>query len=421
LKQLKTVLQFEYNSYIKNKVFLILTALLAAAVIIGINAPNISNLIDSFRSGDAYEDGATSPSDEARDRAIIYDPLGHFTNQILNDFFPNTYFVRPGYFDADTFEEKIASGEYEFALSVRGLDYTLIRSSGGIFDFSLHVVPGMVRHVYQTRAYEEFGLEQDQITRVQDASPRGAYITVGRDLMQTFWVGYVMLILLYMTIQFYGQFVMTSVVTEKSSKAMELLITSVKPIHLMFGKVFGSGLAGLTQLILLLVSAVAMFQLTASQWEEFSPTVAGILGLSLTFDIVAYALIFFVLGFFMFAFLYAGFGSTVSRMEDANKVIMVPMMLFMASFFIAMFGGMNDPESTFYVAASFIPFLSPMVMFMRICLTGVPMVQILIAIAINVVSVIGVGILCAKIYRAGVLMYGKPMSVIEIFKQLVKA
>jgi len=108
-------------------------------------------------------------------------------------------------------------------------------------------------------------------------------------------------------------------------------------------------------------------------------------------------------------------------LEDASKVVMIPMMLFAASFFIAMFVGQTAPESTFFVVSSFVPFLSPMIMFMRVCLQLAPMHEIAIAVGINFVSVILVGILCAKIYRAGVLMYGKPPSMIEIFKQMIKA
>ena len=423
LKQFKTVLKFEYNSYIKNKAFIVITLLFAAVIIIGMNAPHIVDFVDSIRSGDAvyYEDGQPIISGTRR-TAAIHDPLGHFDDELLSGFFPNYSFARYASFDVDAFEAKVADGQYEFALSVGGLEYILVQESSGMFDFSLLNVPGMVRHVYVDNLYREFGLDDAQINRIHnETNPVPHNVFVGRDLMQTFWVGYVMLLLLYMTIQFYGQFVMTSVITEKSSKAMELLITSVKPVHLMFGKVLGSGLAGLTQLVIFLASAVAIFQLTSSQWYEFSPAVYSVLGLSLNFEILAFALIFFILGFFIFAFLFAGFGSTVSRLEDAQKVVMMPLMLFIGSFFLAMFGGMSAPTSTFYVAASFIPFLSPLVMFMRICLVGVPMIQIVIAIAINIISIIGVGIFCAKIYRAGVLMYGKPMSIAEMFKQLIKA
>ena len=428
MKQLKTVLKFEYNSYIKNKAFIVITLLFAAVIIIGMNAPGIVDLVDSMRSSGTvyYEDGQPVISGVGRD-AAIYDPLEHFSNELLRGFFPNYNFERLNSFDIEHLESRVADGTFEFALAVNGIEYTLVQTSGGMFDFTLLAVPGMVRNVYIENLYSEFGLVNEQIERIHFANPSGTYVLVGRDMAQTFWVGYVMLILLFMTIQFYGQFVMTSVVTEKSSKAMELLITSVKPVHLMFGKVLGSGLAGLTQLVVFLVSAVVIFQLTSSQWYEFSPMVYSLLGMSLNFEILAFALIFFLLGFFMFSFLFAGFGSTVSRLEDAQKVAMAPLLLFMASFFIAMFVGMSAPESTFYVVASFVPFLSPLVMFMRICLVGVgygyglSMIEVIIAIVINIVSIVAVGVLCAKIYRAGVLMYGKPMSIIEIFKQLIKA
>jgi ABC-2 type transport system permease protein len=425
LSQLKTVLKFEYNAYIKNKVFIIITVIFASVIILGINAPNIVNLIDSVSaeaSDDGYGQQVDQPNVTSFRRAAIHDPLGDYDAETLNGFMPNFRFTYYDSFDKERFEELVGDGEYVFVLSVHGLDYTVIESGGtGMFDFTVMNIPNMIKLVYQNKMYGEFGLDDEQIMRIHTANPAGTHIFVGRDLMQTFWVGYAMLILLYISVQFYGQFVATSVVTEKSSKTMELLVTSVKPVHLMFGKVLGSGLAGLTQMVVFLVSAFLMFSLTLNQWEDFSPAVAAILSLSLNLEIIVYALLFFVLAFFKFAFLFAAFASVTSRMEDVGKVIMMPLILFIASFFIAMFVGMSAPTSTFYIAASFIPFLSPMVMFMRICLTGVPVYQILIAVGINAAFIVLIGIMCAKIYRAGVLMYGKPMSLKEIAKQLIKA
>ena len=427
MNQLKTVLKFEYNSYVRTKIFMIITALLVAAVVIAINIPNISNVIDSFRGDSEYEEGQHAGGylvTEFTNYAAVYDPEGYFTQETLNRVFPFHALVPLTEFDVYDLKERIVDGEFEFALRIDGRNYEFVeRGGGGVFAIPIAMqITELVRFAYQERMAAGFGLESYEFNQISRVTPsRVNHHSALADTGLTFMIGYVMLMLLFISIQFYGQGVMTSVVTEKSSKAMEVLITSVKPLQLMFGKVLGTGLAGLTQLGLFLVAAFVAFQLTMSQWEEFAPFVANIMSMSLTFEFIAFAIIFFILAFFIFAFLFAGFGSTVSRLEDVNKVIMIPYLLFMASFMIAMFGGQMAPDSTFFVVSSFVPFLSPLVMFMRYAMQIVPIYQVWIAIGINTVSVIAMGFLCAKIYRAGVLMYGKPPSFMEIIKQLAKA
>jgi ABC-2 type transport system permease protein len=436
LSQFKTVLKFEYFAYVKNKVFIIITAAVAAIIILGINVPNIRNLFGSSgdteitESGQGGESSASRAESHATRRAAIHDPLNHYDDALLGNFFRDFRFTRYDGFDAEYQREKVQSEQYEFALSVSGKDYILIENTGGrgmmSFDTTSQDIFRMILITYQRNLILGYGLDETQAAQIQYAAPERHRIDgdrIGVDVAQTFWVGYVMLILLYMSVQFYGQFVATSVVTEKSSKTMELLVTSVKPIHLMFGKVLGSGFAGLTQLCVFLLSAFVMISLTIDQWDLFSPEMADLLRQSFTIEIILYAILFFILAFVKFSFLFAAFASTISRTEDVGKVITVPLILFIASFFIAMFFGMADHTSSFYVTASFIPFLSPLIMFMRICITGVgvPMAQVLLSVGINVATIVLVGILSAKIYRAGVLMYGKPMSVVEMFKQLRKA
>jgi ABC-2 type transport system permease protein len=422
LKQLRTVLAFEYGSYIKSKVFIIITAVLTLAIITAINIPNIRNFVDSFSSSEAEGEGGGGAFAGERKRAAISDPNGQYPSDLVRSFFPEFQFNwREDFSDEDALTAKIESGEYAFAVKIDGLNYTLYEAGIGLYSPLSGRVYNMVETVYRDNLLTEFGLTADEIDEYRMAIPIANIITVGKDMSESFWVGYAMLFLLYLTMTMYGQYVIVSVVTEKSSKTMELLITSVKPVYLMFGKVLGSGLAGLTQLCAVLGAAFVTFKLTEDTWKESMPMVESILGMSLKAETILLALLFFVLGFFIFAFLYAAFGSTVSRMEDANKVIMVPMLLFVASFIVAMIGGMSAPGSAFYITCSYMPFLSPLVMFMRICITEVHYTEIINAVAINVVSIILAGIICAKIYRAGVLMYGKPMKLVEMVKTLIKA
>lgn len=416
MKQLKNVLKFEYITYLKSKAFIGITIFLMAVIIILTNIPTFKKAYDIVTNN---SEKASDTADE-RKIAVLFDPQNDYSDETLKEYFPQYDWVKVDEFVVSEIEENITSGEYAFGLAIDGLKYTRYQKGTDAMFGSVYGIDDMIQNVYRNKLLLTQGLSQAEIDAVNSVKAEGDFVSLGKDLRQSYWVGYAMLMLLYMTIIMYGQQVMVSVITEKSSKTMELLITSVKPVYLVFGKVFGAGLAGLTQLCAIIITAVVSLGLTSPLWVEFSPMVAEVTSLTATTGIFLYALLFFVLGFFIFAFLYAAFASTVSRMEDASKVTMVPMLLFVAAFLVAMLS-MSNPGAAYVTVCSFVPFLSPLVMFMRICVTDVPFYQILTAIVINILSIIAAGIMSGKIYKVGVLMYGKPPKLTDIFKYIIKA
>ena len=138
-------------------------------------------------------------------------------------------------------------------------------------------------------------------------------------------------------------------------------------------------------------------------------------------ELLIFMLVFFILGFVIYAFLFGAVGSTVSKLEDINTAVMPITMLFVIAFMVVMFSlAGNSVDTPVMVVCSYIPFTSPMAMFTRIAMSTVPWYEIAISIAILVASVIGVGVLSAKIYRVGVLMYGnapKPKDLIKALKR----
>ena len=139
-------------------------------------------------------------------------------------------------------------------------------------------------------------------------------------------------------------------------------------------------------------------------------------------DLLIYMLIFFVLGFFIYAFLFGAIGSTASKVEDINTSVMPLTLLFVAGFLVVMFsmqGGSVD--SLLMRICSYVPFTSPMAMFTRIAMSTVPFYEIALSIAVLIISVIGVGVVSAKIYRVGVLLYGTKPKISAIIKAIRKA
>jgi ABC-2 type transport system permease protein len=133
-------------------------------------------------------------------------------------------------------------------------------------------------------------------------------------------------------------------------------------------------------------------------------------------------LIFFVLGFLIYAFMFGAVGSTASRLEDINTSVMPITIIFIVAFFVVMTSmSSGDVDNTLMTVCSYIPFTSPMAMFTRIAMSTVPLYEIVISIAILIASTAGIGVLSAKIYRVGVLLYGTPPKITAILKTVWKA
>jgi ABC-2 type transport system permease protein len=225
---------------------------------------------------------------------------------------------------------------------------------------------------------------------------------------------YAILILLFMSVMITGQLIATEITAEKSSRVMEIIVTSVSPLKQMFGKVLGVFFVGLLQLVLLVGAAIVNMNLSQNRDAIKS---LGIDFSTIDPAMILYALLFYLAGFFLYAMLFAAVGSIVSRTEDLGQAVMPITMLSLAGFYIAIFG-LSHPDSSFIIACSYIPFFSPFIMFLRIGLANPAGWEIVVSIAILLASVLAIGWLSAKIYRAGVLMYGKRPSFMELAKAM---
>ncbi|RAP75023.1 ABC transporter permease [Paenibacillus montanisoli] len=257
-------------------------------------------------------------------------------------------------------------------------------------------------------------LESVQISTVEGAGSIGQGKTKEQQGMD-FGTVYVIIIMLFMAIMISGQMIASEITAEKSSRVMEILITSVAPLKAMFGKIFGMFLVVLLQMAIYIV--VIVINMTLPQNADK----LGELGIKLS-DVdpvlLTYSLVFFLTGYFLFATLFAAVGSIVSRTEDLGQAVMPITMLSLAGFYICIFGGMNNPGSMLMKVCSFIPFFSPYAMVSRLGLSDPPLWQVWLSILILLATILAAGWLSAKIYRAGVLMYGKKPSLKELGKAM---
>lgn len=219
-------------------------------------------------------------------------------------------------------------------------------------------------------------------------------------------------LMIYITLAIYGQAIMGAVVEEKETRIAEILFSSARPFELMMGKLVGVGLAGLTQLAIWIASAAVLIGLLAVQLGA-ADIVSSIP--SITPLMVMYFLIFFLLGFFIYASIFALIGSMVTTVQEGGQFAFPPIMLLLVGFYFS-FAVVRDPGSTLSFWVSIAPFFAPITMPVRILSETPPFWQIALAIVINGLAIAGLVWLAARVYRVGMLMYGKRASLPEVWK-----
>ena len=240
----------------------------------------------------------------------------------------------------------------------------------------------------------------------------------GASGMASFFFGYGIALVLYMMIAIYGQSIMRGVLEEKTTRVAEVVVSSVKPDTLLAGKILGSGLVAVTQVTAWLAMSLLMYQARAPLLKVFGvpaaaagairiPSVAPMIGLAL--------LLLFVLGFLFYAALFAAVGSMVSNQEDVQQAA-TPVMLLLISSIIFMQPILLNPSSTLATTMSLLPFSAPLMMPLRMALIAVPWYGIAGALASVALGCLIAIWLSARIYRVGLLMYGKKPSFRELGK-----
>ncbi len=413
MKQFGKIFKFELKYYLKNKIFVGVTIFLVLAIAAVMCFPRISAVFDK---GDTSDTPADLPvmlvkaEDTAQADMVQQTFAAGFTD----------YDVQNTDAEIGTIKDKITSGEVECAFVLTGpTAYTYYVNNLSMYDSNSAVADEVLQQIYQMNAMISGGMTAEQAGEVMSIQITSEVENLGKDQMQNYFYTYIMIMALYMVILLYGQMVATNVATEKSSRAMEVLITSAKPTSMMFGKVLASCLAGFIQLAAVFGSALVFYNLNKTYWGG-NAIVDSIFNIPP--ELFVYLLVFFILGFLIYAFMFGAVGSTASKLEDINTSVMPITLLFVIAFLVVMLSmSSGNVDNTIMTVCSYIPFTSPMAMFTRICMSTVPMYEILISIAILIGSTVGIGFLAAKIYRVGVLMYGTTPKIGAIIKAVWKA
>ncbi|KGK30064.1 ABC transporter permease [Cellulophaga sp. E6(2014)] len=254
--------------------------------------------------------------------------------------------------------------------------------------------------------------------------------------------------LIMMFIIIYGGFVMRSVIEEKTSRIIEVIISSVKPFQLMMGKIIGTSLAGITQFTIWIFSAsllmlvvIFIFDIDPATFTGANPSMGAMstvpdvsmmnekvlaLGVEI-FKIpwvmlISFFLVYFLLGYLIYSSIYAAIGAAVDNETDTQQFILPVITPLMLAIYVGFFSVFNNPHGPIAVAFSLFPLTSPIVMLMRLSSGlgegGVPIWQVVVSILLLIITFMGIVWFAAKIYRIGILMYGKKPSYKELYKWL---
>ncbi|WP_173917021.1 ABC transporter permease [Halobacillus sp. Marseille-Q1614] len=401
-----------FASRVKTKSFIITTIVTLSLIFL---ITNIQTIMEAFDSGEGESDQTSimvlSENEEWADGLVeSLNASESFSAEVADQPVDEIkQEVEEG--EGDTAALELIEGEsglpeanYYTVESLPPMDNEIVQQSlqqvkMGAISSEAEVDPAVLAALQTPPAFNEVSLGEEGST--------------AEEMAQTQGVVYVMLFLLYLSVLLYGNMIVTEVATEKSSRVMEILISSVSPIAQMFAKITGIALLGLLQFSLII--GVGYLGIQQNSGEGSFLNAVGLTNVKL--DIIAYGLLFFILGYFLYATLAATLGSLVSRLEDAQQMVAPMTYMIIIAFFIAIFG-LNEPDATFITVTSYIPFFSPLLMFLRIGMLDIPVWEVILSVGVLVASIVLLAVIGARIYKGGVLMYGRTSSLKDVKKAI---
>lgn len=413
MKQFFNVLSFELSNYFKNKGYLITTILISILLIIGLSLPSIfdmSKLIPQLSSSNSTE----ITEDKDKSNYALMDINNVIEDKaILENSFPNSNWIIKN--SKEEIEELINSNDAEAGFIVENLNkYSYLVENYGLNDNNQLLFENVLSTLNQIEYAKNNNLNFSELQSIINTSFESEVTILGKDSANNFFYVYIFVFAMYMMILLYGQLIAVSVTSEKSNRAIEVLVTSANSNSLIFGKVIGAALASFIQVAIILASGMLSYALNSKSWNGILDGVFKIpSNILLTF------IIFGSVGYLFYSFIFGALGALVSKTEDISSSIAPITMIFVIVFLISMFG-LTNSDSPIIKIASFIPFSSSMTMLIRVAMSNVSNLEIIISFIILLLSTILISLGAAKIYRLGTLMYGNPIKLKNALKWFKK-
>lgn len=425
MNKMGTIIGFTFKNKVRTKSFMITTLILVLLLSIGMNIPY---MIDQFKGDDSAASAGTQIGVVAEEGNSVAEFLKAYTSP---EGMPQASVIQYASVEDTGLKKALDEGTIEGYLtfaepSGEGLPPVTYHNNDGELQGDVQIYLQNALQQANTQFIVGDKLTQEQVTAmyapVQIATQQLSSGEVGKGAEASqesaptinYVIVYGLLMLFFMSIMMTGNMVAAEITSEKSSRIMEILITSASPLAQMFGKVIGVFLVGLLQIGIIVAAVAVNLSLphNATILSDFDLDLG-----QLNISLLSYGLVLYVLGFFLYALMYAAVGSIVSRTEDLGQAIMPIMMLGFVAFYVPLFS-MSNADTLLVKVASYVPFTSPLTMLLRIGVGEVALWEIIVSLVILLLTTFAFGWLAAKIYRTGVLMYGKRPSIKEIRKAM---
>ena len=406
MRDLKTVIEFTIKEMIKRKSFIVSTIIILAIIIIGFNIPNIINFF-------------TQGEETGESKILVVDSTNLFegTLESLNQMELGYEFeITNDEINFEDVKNRIENGEIEEAILIEAKEHSIYNLRYIVENIALDSsIPenliNAISTVYTNLQISKLGLTEEQISSLTPNFEFSIEQTEEQEVRGNIMVIMLLSIVLFYAIYFCAYQVSSSITTEKTSKIMETLVTSTSPRTIVLGKTIGIGIVGLVQVAVFVAVALISAKLflepglleTVLDMSSFTPFLAII------------TIVYFILGYFAYALLYALTGSTVSKPEDIQSANSPVAILAVVGFYLAYFTMMNPTSSLNQFAAIF-PLSSPFSMPFRIMMGIASNSEIVLSIVVLLITILIIAKIAIKIYSNAILNYGTKGGLKDLIK-----
>lgn len=401
MKDLKTVIKFTMSDMLKRKSFIISTLIILILIVIGFNVPKIIKSIDG---------------DDLSEKLLIVDTANIFEGNL--EILKNTdsgYEIQIENKTYEEIKEKIEQEEIDSAIIIEqkenNIQIRYIVENTNMMEGVPEDIINTINTMYTNMQISKLGLTAEQLQSITPNFEFTLEQTEEEEASGNIFAIMLLSIVLFYAIYFCAYQVSSSITTEKTSKIMETLVTSTSPRTIVLGKTIGIGIVGLIQMVIIVGTAICSAK--AFLEPEMINAVLDMSNITPYLGIVT--IIYFILGYLAYALLYALTGSTVSKPEDIQSANTPVAILAVVGFYLSYFTMMN-PTSELNVSASMLPISSPFCMPFRIMMGIASTTDVIISIAILLVTIFVIAHIAIKIYSNAILNYGTKMSVFDIIK-----
>lgn len=412
MKDIITITKYTIKENVTKKSFIISTIVLMLIIILACNIPNIINLVSNEDDSETEQYGKYIVNDKEN-------ILGEDLNSIVEMGKVAGYEIQINSDESkEALEKRIREEELSGVIELeKNTDTGAIKLNctimGNFFtdNYELEGFASLIKAVQVNKELKEANVSQEAIMNIN--SNIEFETTTLNDENNNFGIAMASAFILFFAIYFYGNSVAVSVSSEKTSRVMETLVTSTKQRNIIIGKTLAMGLVGLSQLLLLIITAVVSYKLFIPADMDFISAMIGNINLNVISVIIC--VVFFILGYTVYAFLNAVTGATISKVEDLQSAQTPIAMIALFSFYLAYFTA-TMPDSGASKFASIFPFSSAFSMPGRILAGGATAGEIIASIVILVITALILAVISIKAYSNAVLHYGKRLNIIELFK-----